>query len=392
MIRKVFFSFLLFKLITLVFAYLATFFIPLTLKFTAATDFGLRLPYFVWIWGNFDGTHYMEIARNGYHPNENAFFPLFPFLIKALFLAFGTITYIPYLITAQFISNLSLLASLFIIGKIIMIDTKDKLLNLLYLIIILFPTSFFYTAVYNDSLFLLFASLTIYFARKKNWIVSGIAAGLATLTRANGLALIFVILFEYLTATVKNDLKTYDFKKILLTFSNITIQKLIRSKIYAIVLVPLSFVGYLAYTHLAHGNWVYVFSSLQTWNQNKLTFPLQVFWRYLKILVSPTLQLTYFIALLEILFVLLYILLLVYSYRKIRLSYWAFFAASILIPSLTGTFQGMPRYGLHLYPFFLVLTLFLSQRGTVVKTIYFILSILLMLFTISLFTRGYFVA
>jgi Gpi18-like mannosyltransferase len=247
--------------------------------------------------------------------------------------------------------------------------------------VFLFPTSFFLGSVYNDSLFLLLASLTLLFARNKRWVIASIFGGLATLARLNGLALLPFICVEYLTQFYKDGKVMWD------------VRAMIKDKIYAFCLIPMSFFGYLYYINSTYGSWTLVFTSMKAWNQDKITFPLQVFWRYFKIIVlHPTFKLNYWIAALEVSAVFLFIGLLIYSFKKIRFSYWVFFAVSILIPSLTGTFQGMPRYGLHLYPFFLSLTLFFEKKDNRLLFGYFTICILLELILVALFTRGYFVA
>lgn len=375
MFKKIIGSYVLWRIALFFFAVAATYFIPFRKAFTAI-NYGWEPPYYLYIWGNFDGYHYMKIAEGGYLPHLYPFFPLFPFLIRLLI----EILHMPfYLRGGQLISNASFIASLFVVGKLLLLDKKKALVPLVFLIVFLFPTSFFYTAVYNDSLFFLLATTTIYFARKKSWVVSSLFGALTTLTRLNGLALIFLIGFEYLS-TVKS-------------FKTINLEKILKDKIYTIFLIPLTFIGFLAYVHRISGNFMNLFSSMAQWNQDKLTFPLQVFWRYLKILflVSPG-TLVYWVAVLELGFVLFYIFLLIFSYKKIRSSYWIFFALSILIPSLTGTFAGMPRYGLHLYPFFLSIALFLQKKSLYVKVLYFTISLIMLFLLVSLFTRGYFVA
>ncbi len=396
MVKRIFISFIIWKALVYSFALIAVKLLPLQIAFTPYIfDIKtLEFPYLVFIWGNFDGNHYMEIARNGYHSLEHAFFPLYPILIKFLFEIFKLIdVYLPYLISAQIISNFAFLLSMFVIYKILTLDRQNGLFPLIVGCIILFPTSYSYGAAYNDSLFLLFATLTIYFARKRLFVLSSIMGALATLTRLNGLALVFVILIEYIMSG-DNIIGQWSLKTVIQRMKNsLEIKKIVTQRIFSIFLVPVSFLSYLLYVHIWHGNWNLVFSSMEVWNQSKLTFPLQVFWRYLKIIfLSPAVNLNYWIAIFELLFVLFFIFVIVYSYKKIRLSYWVFFVVSIIIPSLTGTFAGMPRYALHLYPFFLGLSLFLSNRNIFFKTIYFIISAFLLFLFVGLFTRGYFVA
>ncbi len=394
MFKKILLFFTSWKITVLFFAFLATFIFPMQFKFAMDREFKEDLSYYVWIWGNFDGFHYLNIAKHGPGSFEYPFFPFFPVLIKILFLSVGVITYLPHIIAAQIISNLSFILSLFVICKILLIDKKSRLLNILLLTIIFYPTSLFYGAVYNDSLFLLFTSLTIYFARKGSFLLAGFSGFFATLTRLNGLALFFLVFFEYIFSNQTRLKNQWDFKKLISKVEqSFVIKKIIKEKIYSILLIPAAFLGYLGYIQLKFGNWNLVFSSMKEWDQDKITFPIQVFWRYFKILVLyPDFEITYWVALIELLFVLFYIFMMFYSFKKIRLSYWIFFVVSMVIPSLTGTFQGMPRYGLHLYPLFLSIALFLKENNNFVKIIYFSISILLLFICLGLFTRGYFIA
>lgn len=352
---------------------------PFTLYYKAI---GVILPYYIMVWANLDGLHYLRIATSGYLLNQNSFFPLYPIVISVL----ANITHVPHLISALFVSYFSFFSSLFIIYKLMVLDKKSRLFNLFLLVILFFPTSLFYGAVYNDALFLLLASTTIYFAREKKIILSSFFGGLACLARLNGLVLIFLIFAEALDLDWKNVTN----KKVVKLLS---VKKIVKTRAYSIVVLPLAFLSYLIYTNIYFNSWKIIFSSMKVWGQDKVTFPLQVFWRYIKILfIYPHFDLVYIIAWLEFLFVLLYVGLIIYSYKKIRLSYWVFFVISITLPSLTGTFQGMPRYGLHLYPFFLSLTLFLDKRHTLLKLLYFAISITLLFIYTALFTRGFFVA
>ncbi|KKQ34254.1 MAG: hypothetical protein US51_C0046G0007 [Microgenomates group bacterium GW2011_GWA2_37_6] len=359
MLKKSLLLFFSWKALVLFFAYLATLLLPFKEfpnSFIADPVFGRSLPYFVLI---------RSLNIFGVHP----------------------------VIAGQIISNIFFLGALFVSLKLLSIDKKRSSFLLFGAVLILFPTSFFYGAVYNDSLFFFLATTSLYFARKRSFLLASVAGALATLSRLNGLVLVFPILFEFLSAKDKNPLDTWNLTKLKEEIGR-EIRKLIPGeKVYFVILIPLAFLGYLLFTQINYESWTKVFSAMSVWNQDKVIFPLQVFWRYIKIIGSFEFSnYVYQVALIELLFVVLYIGVLIYSYKKIRFSYWLFFAVSILIPSLTGTFQGMPRYGLHLYPFFLSLVLFLEQRSIPSKLIYFAISVFLLYYCLSLFTRGYFIA
>lgn len=377
MVKKILSFFVLWRFVTFALALLARpFILPQTIFM--AGKFRISLPYAIHSWGNFDGVHYLEIARRGYQTWEQGFFPLYPLLI----FIFQKATQLPYLLVAFIISNLFFLTACFLFYKLLQIDHKEKLSTLFFLCVFLWPTSFFYGAIYNDSLFLVLTLCTMYFARKKHWVFSSVAASFATLARLNGLALVAFILAEYMEQ-----------KNIVFPFKRIDLIDAWKNKLFSVFFIPLFFIGYLVFIHLRFGSWKLLFTSMSIWGQDKTVFPLQVVWRYIKIVfLYPTFQFTYWVAVIEFSASLFYIFMIIHSYRKIRWSYWIFFLLSVLIPSLTGTFQGMPRYGLHLYPLFLSLALFLDKRSLPLKVIYFLILFLLLIFCLSFFTRGYFIA
>jgi hypothetical protein len=120
----------------------------------------------------------------------------------------------------------------------------------------------------------------------------------------------------------------------------------------------------------------------------------QVFWRYIKMLVTVTRSDPIYLTILIEFFVgLSSLALIIWGYlRKIRLSYLAFALLGYVLPTLTGSFSSLPRYVLVLFPLFIVLGLFLSTRGRVFRFAFFILSGVLFAVETILFIRGYWVS
>lgn len=374
--KRILSAFILWRIFLIFIVLAAVFFIPTNGQFFPEALWRRGLPYWVWIWANFDGVHYISIARSGYFFNQQPFFPLYPFVINLAndLVGFARFTN-GHIISGQVVSGAAFVISLFIIVKLLVLDGYKKITGWVMAGIFLYPTAYSYTAVYNDSLFFLFSCLTILWVREKRWVLAGVFGALATLTRLNGLALFFLILVEY-------GIRIRDWKmwpKVLWKSGAL--------------MIPAAFFSYLFYVQRLFDTWRWVFTSMHVWGQNKLIFPAQVVWRYLKILfLDRSFSFTYWIAVLEFTFVLFYILLLVYSWKKIRVSYWMFFAVSILIPSLTGTFQGMPRYGLHLFPMFLILGIILSRLPRSVSYMVLSVSFILQVVLLAFFSRGYFVS
>ena len=386
---KTVFALLLWKIAIIFFAIIAEKLLPFQTEFTPfISEYARRFPYLVGIWGNFDGMHYLSIARHGYESLKQAFFPLYPITIWIGHSLFN----IPYLFSALLVSHFFFLLT---IPLLFVLTKKDGQPNWFFFLAVLlfFPTSFFYGAVYNDSLFFFLATSSIYFSRNRKWFWGSLLAGLATLCRLNGLALAVYFFLEYLISTTSIE-ESWSFKRLISEAKKkLRPAEILSSGIFWALLIPLAFIGYLAYIQYQFGDWMTLFNSMRIWKQSTLTFPPVVVWRYFKILTinQPT-QLNFWVAALELLSVVFYCHVLLVSIKKIRLSYWFFILTAILIPWVTGTFQGMPRYGLHLYPFFLACSLLLSTQSKWLKASYFIISVLILIFILTLFTRGYFVA
>jgi len=177
-------AFFVWLIVLLVIIFLSTKVLPLQENFLGGglTNY-LKNPYF-WAFGNYDGEHYVSIARLGYGFGEHAFFPLYPILIKLMGNIFG--------------SNL---VSFNLSGIIISLAAFSKFSVLALLV---FPTSFYFGAIYTESLFFALAVWALFMARQKKWLVASILAMLLTATRFVGIIIIPVILVEWLMTVWKN--------------------------------------------------------------------------------------------------------------------------------------------------------------------------------------------
>lgn len=151
-----------------------------------------------------DSQHYLNIAKNGYKINSesNPFFPLYPFLISG----------VNYIIHSPAVSGLflSLIFSvgsgilLFKLAKHISNDEGVSFLSVVFLFS--FPTAFFLSLIYSESLFLFLALLFFYNMEKKNFWIAMLPAFLLPLTRPTGIFII-VPLFLYMFLLSKKDKK-----------------------------------------------------------------------------------------------------------------------------------------------------------------------------------------
>src|SRR3972149_9378290 len=75
------------------------------------------------VWANFDGIHYLSIAQNGYMRFQEAFFPLYPLLIRILA---KSVLFDHYLWAGLLISHVSLFIALIIFYKLVEIEFDEK--------------------------------------------------------------------------------------------------------------------------------------------------------------------------------------------------------------------------------------------------------------------------
>jgi hypothetical protein len=140
------------------------------------------------VWARWDSNWYLRIAESGYSwPSSTpAFFPLYPLLVAGVGRVLGH-----HFLLAGLVVSLAACAAAFVLLHGLVRERLGPLVarrSVLYLA--LFPTSFFLGAVYGESLFLALAVGTFVLAERGRLGWSAATAGLAVLTRAQGVALL----------------------------------------------------------------------------------------------------------------------------------------------------------------------------------------------------------
>ncbi len=353
------------------------------------------LPQWLWAWGNFDGVHYLTIARFGYIAQfTQAFFPLYPILINFL----GSIVSDKYMIvTGLLISNITFLIALGLLIKLLSLDYNKYFIMWTVIFLLAFPTSFYFGAIYTESIFFLFTIATFWFARKKSWYIASMFAALASLTRVIGIFLLPVLLWEwYKYGNDKNPkIKSISSHRFL---DKVNQLKQIATDIFCspvLYISPLGLISYMIYLQVKFGDWLYFWHAQSAFGAERsgvsAIFPLQTIWRYIKILFSVSYTSpAYTSALMEVGAFIYIILMLFQAHRhKIRTSYLIFSWLAVLLPGSTGTFSSVPRYILLIFPQFIVLAQINNLKiRLLILSIFFIVLTLLTL----RFIQGFWVA
>ena len=144
------------------------------------------LGYFTDIWARWDSDFFLRIAQDGYDDASAAFHPLYPALVAGLGRAF----FGHYVLAGLVISLAAALGCFVLLHSLASerLGAEGGRRALLYLA--LFPMALFLQAVYSESLFLLLVLVAFRCAERNRFVPAGLAAGLAILTRAAGLALL----------------------------------------------------------------------------------------------------------------------------------------------------------------------------------------------------------
>lgn len=155
-----------------------------------------RGPGFLGVWERFDSNWYIGIAAHGYAiPQQIAFFPFYPLLIKLFSVVMGG----NMLYAALFISNLSALSALIALGGFAAWEARDSsLARWTMLALLIYPFSFFLFAAYTEGLFITFSALCLLFARQGRWRWAAVMALLAGATRPTGAALVIPLAWEWM--------------------------------------------------------------------------------------------------------------------------------------------------------------------------------------------------
>lgn len=318
------------------------------------------------IWRTWDTQHYIRIATYGYNNMEIeygniliVFFPLFPLLIKLFSFVFQD-----YLLSGLIVSNISYIVAVYYLYKLVLLDydKDDALRSVIYLSI--FPTAYFLHAAYTESLFIALTVSSFYYARNNRWILSSILGMLSVLTRVTGIIILPILLIEYLYQK--------QFKK-----------EKIRRDVLWIFIIGLGFLIYLAINYVVHDD-PFKFLEIQKehWNM-RLALPTKGLIYSFTSTYWGTPQYGMSMGWLQLVFVIMSLILIIYSFFRIRLSYSLYALVNWLVITSTSFWTSTPRFTLTFFPIFIILAL-LGRKKEINYSIMFLSLIFYALF-LSLF-------
>ncbi|HEX7042769.1 MAG TPA: hypothetical protein VF189_05960 [Patescibacteria group bacterium] len=343
---------------------------------------------FLYPLANFDGVHYLTIAGDGNYRDgaDGRFFPLYPYLIRIPYVILGSG---PFMGLKEFslafiITNGIFLGALLAFYKLIRLDYSENVAITTLILLLAFPTSFFFGSFYSEGTFLLLSILTFYFIRKKDYSKASWVTLLLSLSRIVGVCMIPITSYFY----IKENYSKF-----------LTISKLSKRQkwqlLKPLIIMPIGIIFIVIYCFFRwHDALYFVHAQQLAVNGRKLGeiifFP-QTIVRYIRILFTvPYTQYAWWISLLEFSSFFFGAIGLWYAWKKgISKSYIIFSGLMFLISTQTGTFNGLPRYVIVLFPVFMALSL---NKSWILKGLYILIGVISLFFLLVFFSKGYFVS
>lgn len=316
-------------------------------------------------WNRWDAPHYLYLAQQWYTNNGDpanfiVFFPLYPLVLKPLIVSFGN----PVL-SGIFISNIIFILGCYFFYKLVSLDYSEKIAMWTVAALATFPTSYFFSAPYTESLFLLFFCTSLYSARKGKWIWSGIFMSFGVITRPFGALLLPAILTEWF----------YDRKRKWSSLPVIALPSMLTASWY-LFLNKTVYGNYFAFQKILTDNWQKhtaspVASILDSW---RIAFG------------GGLTNYTILVGWAEGLTITLAWILIPFAFKYLRKSWAVYYSLSIVLFSSTSFILSTPRYFLSIPPFFVLIAL--AEKNYLFKTAWRFVSVALLFCLSMLFVRG----
>jgi len=302
------------------------------------------LGLFMNMFAKWDSPHYMYIAQHGYTnqgdpANFIVFLPLYPVLVRLITFDFSYVN-----LSGLAVSNVASIVTVIYLFKLAKLDYNDSVAKKAVLFLCVFPTAYFLSAVYTESLFLALVIASLYYARNARWLLAGSLGFLASLTRLAGLILLPALIVEYLHQ--KNwKVKALD------------------SRVLWLTLPALGFLIYLGINFQVTGSF-FTFMQVESTHWYQTIQPLSGLRSALGWARNASWPQNLTIGYAEVVFAAFGYAMIGLSYKlKLRPSYQVYMLLTWMLAVSTGFWISVPRYVLSMFPLFLALGLLSTKKS-----------------------------
>lgn len=291
------------------------------------------------VWSQWDAEHYIDIALDGYlyapgTYSNISFFPLYPWLMRAGALALGHLDRETVTLVGFVISNVALFVALLYLVALVARDFGIEAGRRAVLYVLVFPMTFFLSAVYAESLFLATSVATLFHARRGEWYRAGIWGGLAAMTRPFGFLLVIPIAIEMYRQRPN-----------------------IRS-LPALAIVPAGLAIFFGYSWWRFGDALAYIEGNHVWGR-EFAWPWETLMGFVE---GPLIVFGWPRSIVDLAFIVGMVVTAVAAWRLLPASYAAFASVGLFFTLSTGVWYSTPRHALALFPLFIVLAIWGRHR------------------------------
>lgn len=283
-----------------------------------------------------DGNWYRLIAKHGYGPPmpdvAAAFFPVYPLLVRAVAFLVHDLQ-----VASLLVSNGCLIAAALLLVRLLRLDYDELVCRRAIIFLMFNPVSFFLSAAYSESTFLLLSIGALLAARQGKWLGAALCGGCLSATRAPGLIIGAPLFAEYVMQWRARGEKPF-----------------FRPRLLWLGLLPAGLLLYMLYSYASRGDlFMPMHAQAGGWKKT-LTLPWQSF-------LWPQHFPPSHIPLYQAIVGAAIILTGAGFYLRLRATYLVYAVIALLFYLAWGSLEGLPRYVSILFPIHLVLAL-LSSR------------------------------
>lgn len=296
------------------------------------------------IWNRWDAPHYLDLAREGYvsegvEARWIVFYPLYPWLVRA-----ASYLTADEVLGAFLVSALASVAAGLLLYRLARLDESEDAARAAVFFMLAFPTAYFLHIGYTESLFLALALGSFLAARSRLWWAAGLLAGLAAMTRVNGLLLLPALVFEARAEYLESGRRPGPLGWL------------------SLGLIPAGFGVYLAINWWVLGDpRAFLDAQSQHWYKS-LTWPWVGVTEAWRSLLGRAPAEALLVGAHELLFTLLGLGLTVWAWLRLRASYAVWMTCNWLLWTSTKFILSVPRYTLVLFPAYILLARLAAAR------------------------------
>jgi len=289
--------------------------------------------YFLDGFFRFDSVWFDRIVRQGYALGEKysnvAFFPLYPYLSRWL----GYLTGNPFW-AGLLISNLGLCGGFFYIYRIGLLFFDVATVERSIVLMLVFPTSFFFNMFYSEGLFLFLTTASFYYYLTRRYAWAGLWGMLANMTRFVGILLLCAYGCELLVGLWRRQVRLHP-------------------RLLWLLLIPLGLGIFMVVLQVQVGDPLAFIKAQSAWKRES-TFPLLTLLQTVRdIDFSFPRGDRNVLKLLDLVMGLGFLVsAAMMGVRRYRLSLWLYAAFSILLPLATGRILSVGRFCAVIFPVF----------------------------------------